>query len=112
MKLRAKYGSFIGMKITRDIQTISELKQNASRIIQQVQDTGEPVILTVNGKPAAVLQDVESYQRMSGDADYWATVRVLRERIGNLEEPDSREKWLTHAEVFDRVRKKLKIKRR
>ncbi|MGH9818735.1 MAG: type II toxin-antitoxin system Phd/YefM family antitoxin, partial [Pyrinomonadaceae bacterium] len=48
------------MDFTRDIQTLSEFKQNASKLIKQLQETRQPVVLTVNGKPAAVVQDPES----------------------------------------------------
>ena len=95
------------MDIKRDIQTLSEFKQNASKLVKQVQDTRQPVVLTVNGKPVAVLQDVESYQRMAGESDYWETVRVLKERLADL---DDRDKWLSHDEVFGQIRKKYKIR--
>ena len=67
------------MKLSRDIQTVSELKQNASKLIKQVNETRQPIVLTINGKPAAVIQDVESYERMAEAADYELTIRALRE---------------------------------
>lgn len=94
------------MNIKRDIQTLSEFKQNASKVVKQVQETRQPVVLTVNGKPAVVVQDVESYQRMAGDADYWETVGVLKERLayvrggGELRSSD---------EVFGKIREKYGI---
>jgi prevent-host-death family protein len=35
--------------------TISELKQNAKKILAEVQRTGQQVTVTVNGKPVIVL---------------------------------------------------------
>lgn len=52
------------MNILRDIITLSEFKKNASKYVKQVQTTGEPIVLTVNGKPAVVVTDVHSYQDM------------------------------------------------
>ena len=95
------------MDITRDIQTLSEFKQNASKMVKQVQETGEPVVLTVNGKPAAVLQNVDSYQQMV-DAEYRESVAILRERLVDI---DNAHEWPTHKEVFDQIRKKYNIKR-
>ena len=65
-------------------------------------------VQTVNGKPTAVLQDVDSYQQMS-DAEYRESVAILRERLADI---DNADKWLTHKEVFDQLRRKYNIKRR
>lgn len=94
------------MKITRDIQTISELKQNASKLVKQVRATRQPIVLTLNGKPAAVIQDVESYERMAEAADYELTIRALDEALTDF---DKRASWPTHDEVFSKFRRKNEI---
>ena len=52
------------MNVIRDIQTLSDFKRDASKIVRQIKTTKEPVILTVNGKAAVVVQDAESYQQL------------------------------------------------
>lgn len=94
------------MKLSRDIQTVSELKQNASKLIKQVNETGQPIVLTLNGKPAAVIQDVESYERMAEAADYQLTVRALREAQDHV---DNGGELIPAEEVFDKLSKKLRI---
>ena len=47
------------LKPTRDIQPVTEFRANAAQFIEQVRETGEPVILTQHGRSAAVLLDVE-----------------------------------------------------
>lgn len=94
------------MNIKRDIQTLSEFKQNASKMVKQVQETKQPVVLTVNGKPAAVVQDVETFQRMAGEDQYRETVEVLKERLQYV--CDGGE-LIPAEEVFDRLSKKLGI---
>lgn len=94
------------MNILSDIQTLSEFKQNASKLIKQVQETKKPVILTVNGKPAAVIQDVDSFQRQSGEREYWETVRALRR---SLESVQNGEKLIPAEEVFERISKKYGV---
>lgn len=96
----------IHMNITRDIQTLSEFRQNASKLLKQVQKTRQPLVLTVNGKPAAVIQDVDSYQRMAGDSEYWETVKVLKERIEYVRNGGE---LIPAEEVFARLSKKLGI---
>jgi prevent-host-death family protein len=52
------------MNILRDIQTLSNFKREAANVLKQIHETKEPVILTVNGVPSAVVQDPESYQEL------------------------------------------------
>ncbi|MEQ1606655.1 MAG: type II toxin-antitoxin system Phd/YefM family antitoxin [Pyrinomonadaceae bacterium] len=93
------------MNITRDIQTLSEFKQNASKLVKQVQETGEPVVLTVNGKPAVVIQDVHSYQQMA-DAEYRDSVAVLKERMEYVKNGGE---LIPAEEVFSRISEKYGI---
>ena len=96
------------MNIIRDIQSLSVFKQNASKIVKEIQETKEPVVLTVNGKAAVVVQDAESYQRLVDAKEYAETVAVLRERLKDI---DNSDQWPTAKEVFDGLRLKYGIKR-
>ena len=51
------------MNFLSNIQPISFLKTNTSDVVKQVQETHEPVAITVNGKVQAIVQDPLSYQR-------------------------------------------------
>ena len=51
------------LSLTEDVKTVSEVKQNLRAVLGQIKDTGRPVVVTVNGKPDAVLIDVETYER-------------------------------------------------
>ncbi|HSZ63623.1 MAG TPA: type II toxin-antitoxin system Phd/YefM family antitoxin [Terriglobales bacterium] len=52
------------LDITKDIQSLTTFRRQSSTFIKQLKKTKRPVILTVNGKPAAVVQDAEAYQRL------------------------------------------------
>ena len=52
------------MNITSDIKSITYLKSRAADVLQQINETHRPVIITQNGEPRAVLQDPESYENM------------------------------------------------
>ncbi len=52
------------MKLTRDIQSLSTFKRDTAKLVRQLKTTGQPVILTVNGKAELVVQDAESYQKL------------------------------------------------
>lgn len=52
------------MNITSDIKPITYLKSRAADLLNQINETRRPVIITQNGEPRAVLQDPESYENM------------------------------------------------
>lgn len=54
----------MNISITEDIKSVTELKKNATQILQHVHNTGRPVVLTVNGKAEAVLIEAKEYERM------------------------------------------------
>ena len=53
----------------RDIHTLSEFQQNAEKFAKEMNETGGPLILTVKGKPALVVQDAETYQELLDKLD-------------------------------------------
>lgn len=53
------------MQITKDILSLSELKTQTSKVLRKLRDDGRPVIITQNGKPAAVMITPETFDRVS-----------------------------------------------
>jgi prevent-host-death family protein len=52
------------MDITKDIQPMTTFRNHSAEIMQHLRETGRPVVLTVNGKAAAVVQDAQAYQHL------------------------------------------------
>ena len=50
--------------ITKDIHSVTIFRRNPAQFMKQVKKTKRPVVLTVKGKAAAVIQDAEAYQRL------------------------------------------------
>lgn len=50
--------------ITDDIQTLTTFRRRSGDFMKQLKKTKRPVILTVKGKAAAVVQDAAAYQRL------------------------------------------------
>lgn len=67
------------MKLSRDIQSLSVFKRDSSKFIKQIKKTGEPLVLTVNGKAAAVVLDPDSYQSYLREKDWHDTMTALRQ---------------------------------
>ena len=55
----------MSFSLSEDIKTVSDHKKKTNEIFRQIHWTGRPVILTVNGKPDAVLIDVEVFEKKS-----------------------------------------------
>jgi len=53
----------VTFSLTEDVKTVSELKKHLRAVLGQIRETGRPVVVTVNGKPDAVLIDVETFER-------------------------------------------------
>jgi len=53
----------MSFSIAEDIKTVSDLKKNTNDIFKQLHDTGRPVVVTVNGKPYAVLMNVDVFEK-------------------------------------------------
>jgi len=93
-EFEAIYGA---MDTSKDIEPITTLKRDAAELIARTKERQSPIVITQNGKPTAVLQDVQSYERQrqallllklvaQGDRDYEAgrtmTAAQARARIG------------------------------
>jgi len=52
------------MHITDDIKPVTYLKTKVADLLNQINETHRPVIITQNGETKAVLQDPKSYEDM------------------------------------------------
>ena len=52
------------LNITQDIQPLTTFRNNSVKLIRQLKKTKRPIVLTVNGKPEAVLQAPAAFQRL------------------------------------------------
>ncbi len=59
------------LDITKDIQSLTTFRRQSGDFMKQLKKSKRPVVLTVNGKAAAVVQDAEAYQRLL-DIAAWA----------------------------------------
>lgn len=94
------------MNVVRDIQSLSIFKRDASKIIKQIKETKEPVVLTVNGKAEVVVQDAESYQRLVDATERAAAAAILR---GRLQEYDGGTKGISMESVFRELAEEIEV---
>lgn len=90
------------MNITSDIKPVTYLKSRAADLLNQINETQRPVIITQNGEPRAVLQDPKSYENMRNAI---GILKLLSEGEANIK--DGRVK--PQEDVFKHIEERLKV---
>ena len=93
------------MNIERDIQSLSNFKRNTGEVIKQLKETGEPVVLTINGKAELVVQDAAAYQELLELRDRVEAIAGIRRGLASMEHGKGR----PAEDVFANLRKKHNI---
>lgn len=53
------------IRFSEDVVPLGEFKAQASKILRQLNTTNRPVLITQNGKPAAILITAEEFDRLN-----------------------------------------------
>lgn len=91
------------MNIIEDIKPVTYLKSKAADLLNQINETHRPVIITQNGEPRAILQDPKSYEDMRNAI---GLLKLLSQ--GESDIRNGRVK--TQEKVFNDIEKSLKAK--
>ena len=57
------------LNLTNGIDSLTNFKRQTGDYIERLRETGEPLVLTVNGRAGLVVQDAEAYQKLVAAAD-------------------------------------------
>jgi prevent-host-death family protein len=71
--------------IARDIDSLSEFKRDTKAFIARLKKTGSPVVLTINGKPAVVVQDASAFQKVIDQENRREMEEFLRESLADAD---------------------------
>ena len=83
------------------VKPISDFRKDSARVLKQLRERREPILLTQRGRSVAVLMDVETYERL----EYAAGLRAAYQRgVADLEAGRSR----PHADVAKSVLGRLR----
>jgi prevent-host-death family protein len=77
------------INLSRDIQSLSTFKRNTNELITQMKVTGNPVVLTVNGKAELVVQDAESYQKLLDSIEYLESIIGIKKGLEDIVSGDT-----------------------
>ena len=76
--------------ITDDIQSLTTFRRKSGDFMKQLKKTKRPVILTVKGKAAAVVQDAAAYQRLLDIAALADSGEGIRQGLADVKSGRSR----------------------
>jgi prevent-host-death family protein len=92
---------------TESIDSLTNFKRNTAAFLDRLRDSGEPLVLTVNGEAKLVVQDAASYQQLLELIDRLQAVEGIQRGLQEMN--DGKGKPL--AEVDREIRKKHRIPR-
>jgi prevent-host-death family protein len=88
------------MKLTRDIHSLSTFKRDTAKLVRQMKKTKEPVVLTVNGKAALVVQDADGYQKLLEAKDRIEALEGIRRGLESMKRNSGKPAEAFFAEFF------------
>jgi prevent-host-death family protein len=72
------------INLSRDIQSLSTFKRNTNELINQMRETGNPMVLTVNGKAELVVQDAAAYQKLMDTLEKLETLIGIKKGLEDI----------------------------
>ena len=93
--------------ITKDIQSLTTFRRRSGDFLKQLKKSKRPVMLTVKGKAAAIVQDAEAYQRLLDIAASAEAEEGIRQGLDDVANGRTR----PARAAFDEIRRKHGIPR-
>ncbi|MFN0117591.1 MAG: type II toxin-antitoxin system Phd/YefM family antitoxin [Elusimicrobiota bacterium] len=93
--------------ISEDIHSLTDFKRHTSNYVKKIKYRRRPMVLTINGKAAIIVQDAGSYQKLVELADQYEALSFVQKGIAQ-----SKKGNVISLEKFDKhMRKKHAILR-
>ena len=81
------------LNLGNGIDSLTNFKRQTAEYLERLHETGEPVVLTVNGKAQVVVQDATAYQKLveaAAKVDRDETLAAIREGLADVSAGRSR----------------------
>ncbi len=64
----------MSVKFSQDIVSLSDLKVNPGKVVNQTNETHRPILLTSRGRGVAVVQSLEMYENLEEEREFMKAV--------------------------------------
>ena len=91
-----------------DIQTLTEFKRNSTALLERLETSGRPQVLTVDGRARMVILGVQAFERMAELADRAEALEGIRRGLADRKAG----RTMPAAEAEARLRKRLEPRRK
>lgn len=71
---------------TTGIDSLTNFQKNAKHFTTRLEETKEPLVLTVNGKARLVIQDADAYQSMLDELEHSRFIEAVRQGLRESEQ--------------------------
>ena len=90
-----------------DIHSLSDFQRNTKTHLARLKETGQPAVLTVNGKAALVVLDAETFQTLSDKVERAEAIEGIRRGLAEAKAGKGR----PAREALEAIRKKHRVSR-
>ena len=91
------------LNLSKDIHSLTEFKRNTTRFLEHLKQTKDPLVLTVDGKAALVVQDAESYQTLLEAAELVETLKGVKRGLEEMKQGKGKKAEEFFSELFDKL---------
>ena len=73
-----------------DIHSLTDFQRNAKAYLERAKKSGRPLVLTVNGRAAAVVHDAVGYQKLLDALDRAEAMEAIRRGLASMKKGEGR----------------------
>ena len=84
---------------TSSIESLTNFQKNAKQFTSQLEESKEPLVLTVNGKAKLVIQDADAYQSLLDEVERSRFIEAVRQGLRESEQGLGRPAEEVYAEM-------------
>ena len=92
------------LDLANDIRSMSDFKRNTGELVDRLRKTGDPLVLTINGRAKVIVQDASAYQYL---LDRVETIDALQRGLADV----NAGRTSPARKVFQRLRRKHGVPR-
>jgi PHD/YefM family antitoxin component YafN of YafNO toxin-antitoxin module len=70
--------------LSKDIRSLSDFKRKTAELVERMEESGNAMVLTVNGKARLVVQDATAYQKLLDGLDEAEAVAGIRRGLEDV----------------------------